>query len=121
MAALFLLQRGLAAGITIYAPAIVLSTVFGWRLDVTIVLSGLLVIIYTVTGGSQTVTLTQKYQLALIFGGMMPVGGLESGFLAHAVGVPWTISIGALLCAGAGLVTWWVVRRDPAASGAPQA
>ena len=37
-AALFLLQRGLAAGITIYAPAIVLSTVFGWRLDVTIVL-----------------------------------------------------------------------------------
>ena len=58
---------------------------------------------------------------ALIFGGMMPVGGLESGFLAHAVGVPWTISIGALLCAGAGLVTWWVVRRDPAASGAPQA
>jgi Na+/proline symporter len=70
-AALFLLQRGLAAGITIYAPAIVLSTVFGWRLDLTIVLSGLLVIVYTVMGGSQAVTLTQKYQLALIFGGMM--------------------------------------------------
>jgi len=58
---------------------------------------------------------------ALIFGGMMPVGGLESGFLSHAVGVPWTISIGALLCAGAGLVTWWVVRRNPTASGVPQA
>jgi Na+/proline symporter len=70
-AALFLLQRGLAAGITIYAPAIVLSTVFGWRLDLTIVLSGLLVIVYTVMGGSQAVTLTQKYQLALIFGGMV--------------------------------------------------
>jgi len=70
-AALFLLQRGLAAGITIYAPAIVLSTVFGWRLNVTIVLSGLLVIVYTVMGGSQAVTLTQKYQLALIFGGML--------------------------------------------------
>jgi Na+/proline symporter len=70
-AALFLLQRGLAAGITIYAPAIVLSTVFGWRLDVTIVLSGVLVIVYTVTGGSQAVTLTQKYQLSLIFGGMV--------------------------------------------------
>jgi len=70
-AALFLLQRGLAAGITIYAPAIILSTMLGWRLDVTIILSGLLVIIYTVTGGSEAVTLTQKYQLAVIFGGMV--------------------------------------------------
>jgi Na+/proline symporter len=70
-AALFLLQRGLAAGITIYAPAIVLSTVFGWRLDLTILLSGLLVIVYTVTGGSRAVTLTHKYQVALIFGGMV--------------------------------------------------
>jgi Na+/proline symporter len=70
-AALFLLQRGLAAGITIYAPAIILSTMLGWRLDLTIVLSGLLVIIYTVAGGSEAVTLTQKYQLAVIFGGMV--------------------------------------------------
>jgi MFS family permease len=52
---------------------------------------------------------------ALVFGGMMPVGGIESGFLSHAVGVPWTIAIGALICAGAGLVTWWVVRRNPPA------
>jgi len=70
-AALFLLQRGLAAGITIYAPAIILSTVLGWRLDLTIVLSGLLVIIYTVSGGSEAVTLTQKYQMAIMFGGMV--------------------------------------------------
>ncbi len=70
-AALFLLQRGLAAGITIYAPAIILSTVLGWRLDLTIILSGLLVIIYTVVGGSRAVNLTQKYQMAIIFGGMM--------------------------------------------------
>jgi len=69
-AALFLVQRGLAAGITIYAPAIILSTMLGWRLDLTIVLSGLLVIAYTVTGGSEAVSLTQKYQLAVIFGGM---------------------------------------------------
>ncbi len=69
-AALFLIQRGLAAGITIYAPAIILSTVLGWRLDLTIILSGLLVIIYTVSGGSRAVTLTQKYQMAVIFGGM---------------------------------------------------
>ena len=67
---LFLLQRGLAAGITIYAPAIILSTVLGWRLDLTIILSGLLVIIYTVAGGSQAVNLTQKWQMAVIFGGM---------------------------------------------------
>jgi SSS family solute:Na+ symporter len=69
-AALFLLQRGLGAGITIYAPAIVLSTVMGWRLDLTIVCSGLLVIAYTVTGGSEAVNLTQKYQIGVIFAGM---------------------------------------------------
>jgi SSS family solute:Na+ symporter len=69
-AALFLVQRGLAAGITIYAPAIILSTVLGWRLDLTIILSGLLVIIYTVAGGSRAVNLTQKYQMAVIFAGM---------------------------------------------------
>jgi Na+/proline symporter len=70
-AALFLLQRGLAAGITIYAPAIILSTMLGWRLDLTIILSGLLVVIYTVIGGSEAVSLTQKYQMAVIFGGMV--------------------------------------------------
>ncbi|HEV2392786.1 MAG TPA: sodium:solute symporter [Verrucomicrobiae bacterium] len=69
-AGLFLLQRGLAAGITIYAPAIILSSMLGWRLDLTIVLSGLVVIVYTVAGGSDAVTLTQKYQMAVIFGGM---------------------------------------------------
>src|SRR5664280_1133787 len=52
-AGLFLLQRGLAAGITIYAPAIILSTVLGWSLNLTIILSGLLVILYTVAGGSR--------------------------------------------------------------------
>src|SRR4051812_48892665 len=70
-AALFLLQRGLAAGVTIYAPAIILSTVLGWRLDLTIISTGLLVVIYTVTGGSAAVSLTQKWQMAVIFGGMV--------------------------------------------------
>jgi solute:Na+ symporter, SSS family len=70
-AGLFLLQRGLAAGVTIYAPAIILSTVLGWRLDLIIVFTGLLVIIYTVTGGSEAVSLTQKWQMAVIFGGMV--------------------------------------------------
>lgn len=70
-ASLFLLQRGLQAGITIYAPAIILSTVLGWRLDLTILFTGLLVIIYTVTGGSAAVNLTQRWQMAVIFGGMV--------------------------------------------------
>jgi Na+/proline symporter len=70
-AGLFLLQRGLGAGLTIYAPAIVLTTVFGWPLNITIISSGLLVIIYTVMGGSDAVTVTQKYQLAIIFAGMI--------------------------------------------------
>ena len=52
---------------------------------------------------------------ALVFGGMMPVGALESGLLSQAVGVPWTVALGALVCAGAGLVTWLVVRRNPPA------
>jgi Na+/proline symporter len=69
-AGLFLLQRGLAAGITIYAPAIILSTMLGWPLNPTIILSGAIVIIYTASGGSDAVTLTQKYQLAVIFTGM---------------------------------------------------
>jgi len=68
-AGLFLLQRGLGAGITIYAPAIVLSTVFGWRLDLTIISSGLVVIGYTVAGGSDAVSLTQKYQISVISSG----------------------------------------------------
>jgi solute:Na+ symporter, SSS family len=70
-AGLFLLQRGLGAGITIYAPAIVLSTVMGWRLDATIVCSGLLVVLYTVAGGCDAVSLTQKYQIGVIFAGML--------------------------------------------------
>ncbi|HEX5220936.1 MAG TPA: sodium:solute symporter [Verrucomicrobiae bacterium] len=70
-AALFLLQRGLQAGITIYAPAIILSTVLGWRLDLTILFTGLLVIVYTVTGGSAAVNLTQKLQMGVIFAGMI--------------------------------------------------
>jgi Na+/proline symporter len=70
-AGLFLLQRGLAAGVTIYAPAIILSTVLGWRLDLTILGTGLLVIVYTVTGGSAAVNLTQKWQMGVIFGGML--------------------------------------------------
>lgn len=69
-AALFLIQRGIGAGLTIYAPAIVLSTVFGWSLQWTIISTGLVVTAYTVFGGTDAVTVTQKYQMAVIFLGM---------------------------------------------------
>ena len=70
-AVLFLVQRGVQSGITIYAPAIILSTVLNWRLDLTIVFIGVVVVIYTVTGGSAAVNLTQKWQMGVIFGGMV--------------------------------------------------
>jgi len=70
-AGLFLLQRGLAAGLTIYAPAIIVSSVLGWPLGPTILFSGILVILYTVSGGSKAVSLTQKYQMAVILLGMI--------------------------------------------------
>jgi Na+/proline symporter len=69
-AILFLIQRGLAAGITIFAPAIILSAVLGWNLTTLNVIIGVLVIIYTVTGGTKAVSVTQKHQMAVIFAGM---------------------------------------------------
>lgn len=67
---LFLVQRGLAAGLTIFAPAIILSTILGWNLQFTNLFVGFLVIIYTVTGGSKAVSITQKVQMAVILLGM---------------------------------------------------
>ena len=68
---LFLVQRGLAAGITIYAPAIILSVVLGWNLKLLVVIIGLLVVLYTVIGGTQAVNVTQKQQMFIIFTGMV--------------------------------------------------
>jgi Na+/proline symporter len=69
-AILFLVQRGLAAGITIFAPAIILSAVLGWDLVLLNIIIGVLVIIYTVSGGTKAVSVTQKQQMAIIFSGM---------------------------------------------------
>ena len=69
-AILFLLQRGLAAGITIFAPSIILSTVLGIDIKILNFLVGLLVIIYTVTGGTKAVNITQKQQMFVIFLGL---------------------------------------------------
>ena len=70
-AILFLVQRGLAAGITIFAPAIILSTILGWNLKLLILTIGLLVIIYTVSGGTKAVSITQKQQMFVIMSGMI--------------------------------------------------
>lgn len=75
-AGVFLFQRGLQAGITIYAPAIILSTVLGWRLDVIIIGIGVVAIVYTVTGGSVAVNLTHKWQMAVIWTGMFSAFGI---------------------------------------------
>ena len=69
-AALFLMSRGLAAGITIFAPAIVLSAALGVSLNLMIVIIGLIVVFYTVSGGSAAVAVTQKWQMLTILGGM---------------------------------------------------
>ena len=72
-ASLFLIQRSLSAGITIFAPAIILSSVLGWDLLTLNIIIGSLVIIYTVSGGTKAVNYTQKYQMGIIILGLIIV------------------------------------------------
>ncbi len=69
-AILFLIQRGLGTGITIYAPAIILSSILGWNLTLLNVIIGILVMIYTFVGGTKAVNVTQKQQMFVIMSGM---------------------------------------------------
>ena len=95
-AMLFLIQRGLSAGITIYAPAIILSVVLGWDLLTLNIVIGFLVIIYTVSGGTRAVNVTQKHQMVVIFIGMLVA------FILIVQGLPQDISFtNALNIAGA--------------------
>jgi Na+/proline symporter len=73
-AVLFLIQRGLAVGLTIYAPAMVLSVLLGWNIHLNIVLVGALVMIYTVSGGTRAVSWAQSYQMLIITVGMVVAG-----------------------------------------------
>ncbi len=73
---IFLIQRGFSAGITIYAPSIILTSVLGWNMNVTVAGVGLAVILYTVTGGSHAVSLTHKYQMTVIMTGMAIAFGI---------------------------------------------
>ncbi|NNF18185.1 MAG: sodium:solute symporter [Flavobacteriaceae bacterium] len=95
-AILFLIQRGMAAGITIFAPSIILSAVLGWDLRTLNIIIGILVIIYTVTGGTKAVSVTQKQQMFIIMSGMFIAFFFILGYL------PEDISFGkALKIAGA--------------------
>lgn len=85
-ALLFLTQRGLAAGITIYAPSIVLSSLLGWNIYWTNLFMGGLVILYTVSGGSKAVSLTQLQQLFVIFTGMFVAGYMAVKLLPDGTG-----------------------------------
>jgi Na+/proline symporter len=92
-AAVFLLQRAIGAGLTIYAPAIVLSKVLGWPLHATIIGSGIIVVIYTAIGGSDAVNATQKYQFAVIFAGMIAALVLLLVKLPHNLTLSDTLTI----------------------------
>ena len=71
---LFLLQRGLSTGISVFAPSIILSSLFGWNIYYTNILMGGLLIIYTMSGGAKAVAYTQQLQLIIIFVGMFLAG-----------------------------------------------
>ncbi|MDA0719298.1 MAG: sodium:solute symporter [Bacteroidetes bacterium] len=92
-AVFFLIQRGLAAGITIFAPSIILSAVLGWDLVGLNILIGTLVVIYTVTGGTRAVNITQKQQMGVIFGGMFLAFLMLLNFLPLEVGLDEALTI----------------------------
>lgn len=85
-AVLFLIQRGISTGITIYAPAIILSTILQVQLTYTIVIMGLLVIGYTVYGGTKAVSYTQLAQMVIIFSGLFLAGYMVIHLLPENVG-----------------------------------
>jgi SSS family transporter len=84
-AGLFLIQRSMAAGITIYAPSIILSKVVGWPLSWTCLFIGVLVILYTTTGGAKAVGVTHKQQMAVIFAGLLVAFGLTVHYIGSTM------------------------------------
>jgi Na+/proline symporter len=93
---IFLCQRGLSAGLTIYAPALVLSVILGWPEHLTTFLMGATVITYTVLGGIKAVTWSDVQQMCIIF------LGLVVSLITVIVLLPKTVSFGdAVFLAGA--------------------
>ncbi len=83
---LFLTQRGLAAGFTIFAPSLVLSVILGWNISFTVIITGILVIIYTTIGGTNAVNKTHILQMAIIFVGMIAAFFMIINLLPENIG-----------------------------------
>ena len=94
---LFLLQRALSTGISIYAPSIILSTLLNWNIYVTNLFMGGLLIFYTVSGGAKAVAHTQKFQLMVIFAGMFFAGYMVLQMLPAGVGISDAVDLGSKL------------------------
>jgi solute:Na+ symporter, SSS family len=94
---LFLLQRGLSTGISIYAPSIIVCSLFGWDIFWTNILMGGLLIIYTVNGGAKAVAHTQKLQLGIIFAGMFLAGYTVVRLMPAGVGFADALHLGGKL------------------------
>ncbi|PWJ41031.1 sodium:solute symporter [Sediminitomix flava] len=82
---LFLIQRGLAAGFTIFAPSLILSSLLGWDINLTNLIIGIIVIVYTVSGGTKAVSQTQKLQMFVIFVGMTIAGVMVVQMIPESV------------------------------------
>ncbi len=96
-AGLFLIHRSLGAGITIYAPSIVLSKVLHWPLANTCLFIGAFVILYTTTGGARAVGVTQRQQMAVIFLGLFAAFGLTLQSLQGSLSLGESFGIAAAL------------------------
>ena len=94
---LFLLQRGLSTGISIYAPSIILSSLFGWDIFWTNIIMGGLLIIYTVNGGAKAVAYTQQIQLIIIFAAMFLAGYMVVKLMPEGVGFTDALDVGGKL------------------------
>jgi len=94
---LFLLQRGLSTGISIYAPSIILSSLFGWDIFWTNIIMGGLLIIYTTTGGAKAVAYTQQIQLIIIFTAMFLAGYFVVKLMPEGIGFMDALHVGGKL------------------------
>ena len=94
---LFLLQRGLSTGISVFAPSIILSSLLGWNIYWTNLFMGGLVIIYTITGGAKAVAYTQQLQLIIVFIGMFLAAYMVVNMLPENIGFTDALRVGGKL------------------------
>lgn len=90
----FLLQRALSTGISIYAPAIILSSILDWNIYWTNLFMGGLVILYTVSGGAKAVAHTQMFQMIVVFIGMFLAGYTMVNMIPDGLGFSGAIDLG---------------------------